>query len=321
MLRLSSSLLSCFFQFWRHLPFSLFLRCLWVGGSEALIFEVSLMKWEMQMEEIEAVLERIWDLHDKISDAIHAISRDHFLKSIKNLCQTAPDKKQPPPGEVSGGVGYGRCGYVFVKGLKADEEAALAEARSLNVIRTALENLEDQLEFFHTIQSQQQAERDAAIARIEQTRIVLAAKLAEYQGQKHTVIEEAQAFVSVLQDTDHFISPENVYKDPLSCAGDNFGIRTGRGLHSFMHFLVSSFVSARNSISMERIGGVFGNAALFAVSMLALLQLHRVAFNGESPPLSNQSFYKNKNEKDAYRLEFSSQPTELEYFDVFSARG
>lgn len=30
-----------------------------------------------------------------------------------------------------------------------DYNAAMAEARSLNVIRTALENLEDQLELFH----------------------------------------------------------------------------------------------------------------------------------------------------------------------------
>ncbi|KAK9145331.1 hypothetical protein Sjap_005234 [Stephania japonica] len=33
-----------------------------------------MMKWDMEMEEIEALLEKIWDIHDKLNDAIHAIS-------------------------------------------------------------------------------------------------------------------------------------------------------------------------------------------------------------------------------------------------------
>ncbi|XP_028548776.1 plastid division protein PDV1 isoform X2 [Dendrobium catenatum] len=142
------------------------------------------MKWEMEMEQIEAVLERIWDLHDKISDAIHAISRAHFLKSIKNLARPQ-EKNHPPDGDLGDGSDERSCGYVFVKGFRPDEDAALAEARSLNAIRSALENLEDQIEFFHTIQSQQQAERDAAIARLEQSRIILAMRLSEHQGEKH----------------------------------------------------------------------------------------------------------------------------------------
>ncbi|URE45980.1 hypothetical protein MUK42_25021 [Musa troglodytarum] len=126
----------------------------------------SSMRWEMEIEEVEAVLERIWDLHDKISDAIHAISRAHFLRSVKGL----RGGRQPPvatPAAAKGGGegGEGKGGFVFVKDFRVEEDgAAMAEARSLNDIRSALENLEDQLEFFHTVQSQQRAERDAAIA-------------------------------------------------------------------------------------------------------------------------------------------------------------
>lgn len=102
------------------------------------------MKWDMEIEEIEAVLEKIWDIHDKLSDAIHSISRTHFLDSIKTLKKS--DKKNP-----YGDAGNGnRAGFVFVKGFRVDDnESAIQEAKSLNAIRTALENLEDQLEFFH----------------------------------------------------------------------------------------------------------------------------------------------------------------------------
>ncbi|GFY81862.1 plastid division1 [Actinidia rufa] len=53
------------------------------------------MKWEMEIEDIEAVLENIWDLHDKLSDAIHSISRSHYLHSINSLRKSA--KKKSPP--------------------------------------------------------------------------------------------------------------------------------------------------------------------------------------------------------------------------------
>ncbi|XP_017699852.2 plastid division protein PDV1-like isoform X2 [Phoenix dactylifera] len=147
------------------------------------------MRWAMEAEEMEVVLERIWDLHDKISDAIHAISRAHFLKSIRTLAKSSQDKVYPEAevarggGEGGGGDGErGGC-FVFVKGFRAEnDEAAIAEAKGLNAIRTALENLEDRLEYFHTVQSQQQAERDAALARLEQSRIMLAMRLADYHG-------------------------------------------------------------------------------------------------------------------------------------------
>ena len=100
------------------------------------------MKWEMEIEEIEAVLEKIWDLHDKLSDAIHSISRVHFL-SIKSLRKS--DKNKP-----LNNVDENRFGFVYAKDFRADEDdLAIQEAKSLNAIRTALENLEDQLEFFH----------------------------------------------------------------------------------------------------------------------------------------------------------------------------
>lgn len=121
------------------------------------------MKWEMEVEEIEAVLEKIWDLHDKLSDAIHSISRAHFHNSIKSQnrksqSQSNDDDIFLPKKRASGvaatnGGDNDRTGFVYFKdfsfGFDADFSAALQEAKSLNVVRTALENLEEQLEFFH----------------------------------------------------------------------------------------------------------------------------------------------------------------------------
>ncbi|KAJ8471462.1 hypothetical protein OPV22_025805 [Ensete ventricosum] len=61
----------------------------------------------------------------------------------------------------------------------------MAEARSLDAFRSALENLEDQLEFVHVIKSQQRAERDATTMRLGQSRDILARRLAEDEGKKH----------------------------------------------------------------------------------------------------------------------------------------
>ena len=116
------------------------------------------MKWEMEIEEIEAVLEKIWDLHDKLSDAIHSISRAHFLNSIKSHSHRKSDKKKlsatttgnDAVSDENRGVGGG--GFVFVKDFRLDhhdDSAAIQEAKSLNAIRTALENLEDHLEILH----------------------------------------------------------------------------------------------------------------------------------------------------------------------------
>lgn len=98
----------------------------------------------MEIEEVEAVLEKIWDLHDKLSDAIHSISRTHFLKTSE---KSGDKKTKQHYYQQSGEEDNRTSGYVFAKDFGVHE--AIQEAKSLNAIRTALENLEDQLEFFH----------------------------------------------------------------------------------------------------------------------------------------------------------------------------
>ncbi|XVE58409.1 hypothetical protein DITRI_Ditri04bG0167600 [Diplodiscus trichospermus] len=274
------------------------------------------MKWDMEIEEIEAVLEKIWDLHDKLSDTIHSISRAHFLNSIKTLRKS--DKKKVYNDIVGDD---NKTGFVFVKEFQIDDgDSAIQEAKSLNAIRTALENLEDQLEFFHMIQIQQRAERDAAIARLEQSRIILALRLAEHHGKKYKVIDEALAFVGDVHDASRFVSPENLYGTPDSPSGENVMSHEGERSNMLIKALVSSFNFAKKSLKFDHMGGILSNAALFAVSMIAMLHLHQIAFI-ERPERQEDTINSRGNLRKNSGLEGPSSSDHLSHLDVFLARG
>ncbi|KAG2700594.1 hypothetical protein I3843_06G006500 [Carya illinoinensis] len=274
------------------------------------------MTWEMELDEIEAILEKIWDLHDKLSDAIHSISRTHFLNSVKALRKPEKIKRPSYDGKnIHNDVAEGEdraTGFVFVKDFRLEDESTIQEAKSLNAIRIALENLEDQLEFFHTVQMQQQAERDAAIARLEQSRIVLAMRLAEHHGKKYEVIEEALAFV---RDAGHFVSPEKLFGHPYSPSGEKVVVHEEKRSNILIKFLVSSFDFAKKSLKSDQMGGILGNAALVAVSMIAWLHLHQVAYKNH--PQKREDIYGNGNLRQTSWPEESSQ----NQLDVLAGRG
>ncbi|KAG6745640.1 hypothetical protein POTOM_050138 [Populus tomentosa] len=276
----------------------------------------------MEVEEIEAVLEKIWDLHDKLSDAIHSISRSHFLSSIKSL--KTNNKKLNSESDVGFEENNNSraSGFVFVKdfGVVDNDLSAIQEAKSLNSIRAALENLEDQLEFFHTVQIHQRAERDAAIARLEQSRIILAVRLAEHHGKKYKVIEEALAFVGDVNDASRFVSRENLYGSPTSPSGENLVRNEGKGPNTVIKVLLSSFEFAKKSLKLDLMGGILGNAALFTVSMIAMLHLHQVAYK-DHPNKQEDLLYRNRNGKKVSGLEGSSSNGSLNHLDVLLARG
>ncbi|KAL9237393.1 hypothetical protein vseg_011947 [Gypsophila vaccaria] len=230
------------------------------------------MKWEMSIEEVESILEKIWDLHDKFSDAIHSISRTHFVNSTKSIKNPQFFKHKPYFSDQIDAQNEGKSnGFVFVK-----EISDISEAKSLNSIRTALENLEDQLEFFHTVQVQQRAERDAALARLEQSRIILALRLAEHHGKKYKVIDEAINFVGDVRDASYFTKPESL-TNPHPTAPAEHSMQTKEvNSNILVRVLFSGYDSAKKTLQLDKMGGVLGNAALFALSMLALLHLHQM---------------------------------------------
>ncbi|CAL5323286.1 unnamed protein product [Camellia sinensis] len=302
----------------------------------------------MEIEEIEALLEKIWDLHDKLSDAIHSISRAHYLNSLKSFTKSdhifLPRNKNNT--HSTDHDNNHRSGFVYVKDFRVDDYSAIQEAKSLNAIRTALENLEDQLEFFHgllklavlcwallsgadcvfehAVQMQQRAERDAAIACLEQSRIVLAMRLAEHQGKKHKVIEEALAFVGDVSTAAPFIPPDNLYPSAPYPPGENFVPHEGKRSSNLIKFLINSFNFAKKSLKLDQMGGIFGNAALVAISMLALLHLQQGAREVKyvlDLPQKQEDIIYSRNARQVSWREGSSSSDRLTHMDVMLARG
>lgn len=171
-----------------------------------------------------------------------------------------------------------------------------------------------------TVQMQQRAERDAAIARLEQSRIVLAMRLADHHGKKYKVIEEALAFVGDVRDAGQFVSPENLYGAPCSLSGEKFVTREGKRSNILINALISSFDFAKKSLKLDHMGGILGNAALVAVSMLAWLHLHQVAYR-EHPQKREDTLYSNRNTRETSLLEESSSNGRLSQLDVLAGRG
>jgi hypothetical protein len=136
-------------------------------------------------------------------------------------------------------------------------------------------------------------------------------RLAEHQGKKYRVIDEALAFVGEVSDKSQFISPEDV-RATHSQSEDN----RGNGSRIMSNVLSCSLSLAKNSFRLDKIGGALGNAAVFAVSMLAFLQLHQITFGSKAPAMEYRK-----------RIEYnfqsgSSQPTgKGKLLEVYLARG
>ena len=170
------------------------------------------------------------------------------------------------------------------------------------------------------VQIQQRSERDAAIARLEQSRIILALRLAEHHGRKYNVIDEALAFVGDVHDASRFVSPENLYSTPVSPYGENLVSHEGKHSNMLIKVLLSSFKFAKKKLKFDHMGGILSNAALFAVSMIAMLHLHQIAFP-EHPESQEDNISSCRNLRKNSQLEGPSSYDHLSHLDVFLARG
>ncbi|VFQ67559.1 unnamed protein product [Cuscuta campestris] len=285
--------------------------------------------------DLEAVLGKIWDLHDKLSDAIHSISRDHFLRSSVSKPRHPDDfyyhhssqKGTGPGSDQSAGRKKNKpAGFVFVKGFtleEDDESPSVQEAKSLNAIRTALENLEDQLELFHNMQAQQRVERDVALARLEQSRVILAMRLADHRGKRYKFIEEAQELVGDVHEERHFVSTESLFGSAPRSPGENSLETKGKCSNILLNVLFSSFDFVKKSLRLDLAGGILGNAALVAFSVLALMRMQQAGFKEHHslvyPPRQEDVLYTQTLTKVSRPPDSSSR--HVKQLDVLSARG
>ncbi|EHA8590093.1 Plastid division protein PDV2 [Cocos nucifera] len=127
----------------------------------------------MEGEEIGLVLARASELRAKISNCIDRSGGDR-------------DREADPDGG----------------GTAAAEEEDEEDEESLLSIRDALESLERQLGALQALQQQQRYEREAILAQIDRSRMVLLSKLKEYKGEDLEVIQEATAFAGETVDHD-----------------------------------------------------------------------------------------------------------------------
>uniref|UniRef100_A0ACD5VPF7 Uncharacterized protein n=1 Tax=Avena sativa TaxID=4498 RepID=A0ACD5VPF7_AVESA len=263
----------------------------------------------MEPEEAEAVLETIWDLHDKVSDAIHALSRAHFLRTVRRRAGDRP------------------AGVVHIKGfpVDGDEDADLnsvaEEVRSLHAIRAALEDLEDQFECFLAVHSLQEADGDIALQRLQQSHIMLSIRLKEHHGRNREVIDEASKFINNVY---HDIWPSPSVNKPersRTYSGINTAKKKGKG-SNFLGWIVSSSLDlARNSLNIENIGGLLGNTTALTVGMITMLQLHFLASGEQSLPCRKYS-YRRTNGGNSSQFETSSLAVDsrTSHLDVFLAK-
>jgi hypothetical protein len=140
-------------------------------------------------------------------------------------------------------------------------------------------------------------------------------RLAEHQGKKHRIIDEVLAFVGEVSDKSQFISFEDV-RATHSRSEDDLEHNRGNGSRIMSNMLSSSLSLAKNSFRLDKIGGALGNAAMFAVSMLAFFQLHQITFGSKTPAMEYRK-----------RIEYSIQPGSSQpngkgkLLEVYLARG
>lgn len=143
-------------------------------------------------------------------------------------------------------------------------------------------------------------------------------RLAEHRGKKYKVIEEALAFVGDVHEASCLASPE-VYGQPKGNA-EIFVADKGKRSNIFMNVFISSFNFVKKSLGLDHMGGIVGNAALVAVSMIALLHLHQVT-NHELPFREENRVHTNRTMRRTVQLEGSSSSSHSGNLDVLLARG
>ena len=162
------------------------------------------------------------------------------------------------------------------------------------------------------VQSQQQAERDFALARLEQSRIMLAIRLKEHHGNNHKVIDEASDFVrNAYQD----VWPSLSANKPEKCADSSNDM--AKGPNFFARMVSSGLAIAGSSFSIKNLGGALGNGAAFAIGIVTLLQLRWLASGAHSPTVGNYP-YRRINDS---RLGASRGGSTMAHLDVSLAKG
>jgi hypothetical protein len=170
------------------------------------------------------------------------------------------------------------------------------------------------------VHSQQEAERDIALQRLQQSHIMLSIRLKEHHGKNCKVIEEASDFINNVY---HDIWPSPSMKKPEKSKGYSGAnaTKSEKGSNFFRWMVSSSLDFARNSFNIKNIGGLLGNTAMLAVGMVTMMQLQFLASGEQSPPCRKYS-YRGINHGSYSQSEASSLAagSRMGHLDVFLAK-
>lgn len=140
----------------------------------------------MDADEIRVVLARASELHAKFNEAIERALTSDVVQSTGDERFDADFHSVLDGDEING---FERLDRDFSKGVEGN-----AEARTLGLICDTLDTLEGQLEALQCMQNHQRAEKDAALAELEESRHLLLLKLKNHRGREWQVVQEALAF-------------------------------------------------------------------------------------------------------------------------------
>lgn len=145
-------------------------------------------------------------------------------------------------------------------------------------------------------------------------------RLTEHRGKKYKVIEEALAFIGDVHDTGCIVAPDILLYGQPNCSAENFATVKAKRSNILVNIFVSSFNFVKRSLGLDHMGGIVGNAALVAISMIALLHLHQVG-NHEQPYRLEDSVHSNRTTVRRTKLVGSSSDAHSSNLDVLLARG
>lgn len=157
------------------------------------------------------------------------------------------------------------------------------------------------------IHSQQEGDRSASIASLEESRLILVMRLTDHQ-EKYKFIRDDTTFFNNVDDMGHFFAPDTSSENEMtrSQEGTNSKAQEGRIVYKLLQKFISRAAVATKSFRLMRTDGALGSAAMFAASILAFLQLNQFAIKGEAGKTQAQTFYRKE---------------QFMHFDVWSARG
>ncbi|XP_028056792.1 uncharacterized protein LOC114260806 [Camellia sinensis] len=131
---------------------------------------------ELMNDNLQSLIERAKALHDEISFKIE----QHDSVRLCRFCSEH---------------GQHYCGVTVT-------ETPLEERESLIATRDSLKNVENMLVFFQRLNSWQQKDRYAALARMEESRQILTEKVTHFQGRALDVIEELKTLKTCFEEDD-----------------------------------------------------------------------------------------------------------------------